>query len=252
MDNREKDNKSNKKGKKIDKEWSLEQTDILKKWGEAAACYRYMHNHAYLVFKRKNYNYSLPVIILSTITGTANFAQSSLPENIRSTAPAIIGGMNLIAGIIATVMQFLKISELMEGHRVASLQYGKLSRTIRLELSLPFNERSFDGSTMIDMCKAEYDKLIEQSPPLDDTIVKSFENQFNDEKTDFKLTKPEIMHIEPIELFTNEEHTNARMLKTELIEMQKSHTLRHRTIGKTPIDNEKRVDVDDLNEVIIK
>ena len=67
MESREKDNaKPVKKTKKIDREWSPEQTDILKKWGEAAACYRYMHNHAYLVFKRKNYNFSLPVIVLST------------------------------------------------------------------------------------------------------------------------------------------------------------------------------------------
>ena len=66
MESREKDNaKPVKKTKKIDREWSPEQTDILKKWGEAAACYRYMHNHAYLVFKRKNYNFSLPVIVWS-------------------------------------------------------------------------------------------------------------------------------------------------------------------------------------------
>lgn len=251
MESREKDNtKSIKKVKKIDREWSPEQTDVLKKWGEAAACYRYMHNHAYLVFKRKNYNFSLPVIVLSTITGTANFAQSSLPESARSTAPAVIGALNLFAGILATVMQFLKISELMEGHRVASLQYGKLSRTIRLELSLPFNERSYDGTTMIDMCKAEYDKLVEQSPPLEDTIIKSFEEQFD--KGDLKIFKPEIMHIEPIELFTNEEHTNARMLKAELIEMQKT-ALSHAMNIKKPILPVKTEGMDDdLNEIVIE
>ena len=64
----------------------------------------------------------------------------------RGAVPSIIGAMNLIAGIIATIMQFLKINELMEGFRVASLQYGKLSRTIRLELTLPLEERSQDLS----------------------------------------------------------------------------------------------------------
>ena len=73
------------------------------------------------------------------------------------------------------------------------------------------------------MCKAEYDKLIEQSPPLDDIIVKSFEKQFENKKEELQIFKPEIMHIEPIELFTNEEHTNALMLKAELNEMQKNH-----------------------------
>ncbi len=182
--------------------WSPQQEQILKTWGEASACYRYMHNHAFLIFKKQNMHFSLPVIILSTVTGTANFAQSSLPASIRGAAPAMIGGLNLIAGIIATVMQFLKISEMMEGNRVASLQYGKLSRTIRLELSLPIEERSCDGSTMIDTCRAEYDKLIEQSPPIPYFVIRAFEKQFPDDNGIFK---PEIMHIQPIDMFISED-----------------------------------------------
>lgn len=190
--------------------WSPQQEQILKTWGEASACYRYMHNHAYLIYKKQNMQFSLPVIVLSTITGTANFAQSSLPPSIRSAAPAMIGGLNLIAGIIATIMQFLKISEMMEGNRVASLQYGKLSRTIRLELTLPIEERSCDGSTMIDTCRAEYDKLIEQSPPIPYFVIQAFEKQFPDDNGIFK---PEIMHIQPIDMFISEDEMTNELKK---------------------------------------
>ena len=190
--------------------WSPQQEQILKTWGEASACYRYMHNHAFLIYKKQNMHFSLPVIILSTVTGTANFAQSSLPASIRGAAPAMIGGLNLIAGIIATVMQFLKISEMMEGNRVASLQYGKLSRTIRLELTLPLEERSCDGSTMIDTCRAEYDKLIEQSPPIPYFVIQSFEKQFPD---DSGIFKPEIMHIQPIDMFISEDEMGNELKK---------------------------------------
>lgn len=195
----DKEKKSRSKNKFM---WSPQQEQILKTWGEASACYRYMHNHAFLIYKKQNLHFSLPVIILSTVTGTANFAQSSLPASIRGAAPAMIGGLNLIAGIIATVMQFLKISEMMEGNRVASLQYGKLSRTIRLELTLPIEERSCDGSTMIDTCRAEYDKLIEQSPPIPYFVIQAFEKQFPDDNGIFK---PEIMHIQPIDMFISED-----------------------------------------------
>ena len=190
--------------------WSPQQEQILKTWGEASACYRYMHNHAFLIYKKQNMHFSLPVIILSTVTGTANFAQSSLPASIRGAAPAMIGGLNLIAGIIATVMQFLKISEMMEGNRVASLQYGKLSRTIRLELTLPIEERSCDGSTMIDTCRAEYDKLIEQSPPIPYFVIQAFEKQFPDDNGIFK---PEIMHIQPIDMFISEDEMGNELKK---------------------------------------
>ena len=190
--------------------WSPQQEQILKTWGEASACYRYMHNHAFLIYKKQNMQFSLPVIVLSTITGTANFAQSSLPTSIRGAAPALIGGLKLIAGIIATIMQFLKISEMMEGNRVASLQYGKLSRTIRLELTLPIEERSCDGSTMIDTCRAEYDKLIEQSPPIPYFVIQAFEKQFPDDNGIFK---PEIMHIPPIDMFISEDEMTNELKK---------------------------------------
>jgi len=203
----DKDKKARSKNKFM---WSPQQEQILKTWGEASACYRYMHNHAFLIYKKQNMHFSLPVIILSTVTGTANFAQSSLPTSIRGVAPAMIGGLNLIAGIIATVMQFLKISEMMEGNRVASLQYGKLSRTIRLELTLPLEERSCDGSTMIDTCRAEYDKLIEQSPPIPYFVIQAFEKQFPDDNGIFK---PEIMHIQPIDMFISEDEMSNELKK---------------------------------------
>jgi hypothetical protein len=43
--------------------WSPQQEQILKTWGEASACYRYMHNHAFLIYKKQNMHFSLPVII---------------------------------------------------------------------------------------------------------------------------------------------------------------------------------------------
>lgn len=207
------DNKMDKKKiksaeKKEPKIWHPQQERILKTWGEASACYRYMNNHAYLMYKKMSMRFTIPVIVLSTVTGTANFAQSSFPENMRSSVPAIIGFMNLVAGLIATIMQFLKVNELMEGHRVASLQYGKLSRTIRLELSLPVEERSQDGTTMIEACRAEYDRLIEQSPPIPYEIISAFESNFPD---DSKFFKPEIMHIHPIQTFISEEDMKAKL-----------------------------------------
>lgn len=177
------------------KVWFPEQEKILKTWGEASACYRYMNYKAFLLYKKASMRFTLPVIILSTITGTANFAQEQFPKGIRPMVPSIIGGMNLIAGLIATIMQFLKINELMESHRVASMQYGKLSRTIRLELTLPLSERSMDGRDMLELCRAEYDRLIEQSPSLPSEVLDQFDREFKDKK----IFKPEIMHVQPID-----------------------------------------------------
>ena len=177
------------------KKWHTQQEKVLQDWGEAAACYRYMNYQAFLMFQKLSMRFTLPVIVLSTITGTANFAQEQFPESIRSAVPAIIGGLNLIAGIIATIMQFLKINELMESHRSASQLYGKLSRRIRLELNLPLVNRSSDGSEMVHDCQQEMDRLIEQSPPIPKKILTAFDKEFPDDNI---FRKPEILHVHPI------------------------------------------------------
>jgi len=181
--------------KKLPKIWHPQQEKILKAWGEAAACYRYMHYQAYCSFKNLSMKFTIPLIIVSTVTGTANFAQETFPPTVQPFVPSAIGGLNLITAIATTIMQFLKINELMEGHRVASVQYGKISRTIRLELTLPLTERTLSGTNMIENMRTEYDRLIEQSPNVPKKMIDAFEREFPDDNAFFK---PEIMHIQPI------------------------------------------------------
>jgi hypothetical protein len=89
----------------------------------------------------------------------------------------------------------------MENHRVTSIQYGKLSRKIKLELTLPISERNNHGDNMVEMCRAEYDRLIEQSPPVPKVVIKQFESQFPDSNV---FHRPELSNIYPIVLFDNE------------------------------------------------
>jgi hypothetical protein len=179
----------------MEKMWNEYHENVLRQWGEASACYRYMHHRAFLKFKRLSLRFNLPVIVLSTITGTANFAQSTFPESMRASAPSIIGGLNLIAGLIATIMQFLKINELMENHRTAALGHGSLSRNIRLQLSLPREERKKEGLKFVEECKGEYDRLLEQSPAIPKQILLNFEKEY---PIDGVFTKPEILNVRAI------------------------------------------------------
>ena len=181
--------------------WHPQHEAILKGWGESCACYRYLHYKAYQKYKKSTMRYTLPIIIISTITGTANFAQDTFPETWRGYVPAAIGGLNLFGAILTTVSQFLKVNELMESHRVSSIHYGKLSRSIRLELNLPKYERTHDGANMVDICRTEYDRLIEQSPPVPGDVLRLFERKFNKQG----VTKPDITTISPIDPFNTQE-----------------------------------------------
>jgi len=177
--------------------WNDYHEVILKNWGEQSACYRYMHHRSFLMYRKLSLRFNLPVIILSTLTGTANFAQSTLPVSIQPMAPSIIGGLNLIAGLIATISTFLKIQELMENHRTAALAHGNLSRNIRLQLALPREERKKEGLKFVEDCKTTYDSLLEQSPPIPKHILLKFEREYPRESN---FTKPEILRVRAIPL----------------------------------------------------
>ena len=181
--------------------WHKQQEVVLKKWAETASSYRYLHDRSFQKYTSQNMWFAIPVIILSTITGTANFAQASFPDSAKDIAPAIIGSLNLAAGLITTIAQFLRVSELLEGHRVASVAYGKFSRNITVELSLPIEERTIGGTEFLNNCRSELDKLIEQSPNIPMNILKKFEKKFKDKE----FMRPDILEISSVEIYVPDE-----------------------------------------------
>ena len=192
--------------------WYKQQELILKKWGEIGSSYRYLHDRSYIKYNEKNMRFALPVIVISTITGTANFAQGTFPESAQPYVPLFIGLFNLSAGLITTIAQFLRVSELLEGHRAASIAYSKFSRNIAVELSLPIKERTCSGREFINSCRAELDRLIEQSPNIPMDIVKQFAAKFND-KT---FIKPDILDIRAVEIYEDKEDAEAVARKAQI------------------------------------
>jgi hypothetical protein len=143
--------------------------------------------------------FTIPVIVMSTLTGTANFAQEKLPDKYKFYAPVIIGCINIIAGIITTVQQFLHISELNEAHRVSMISWDKFYRRIKIELSKNPNERQPITEFFLTTSE-EYDRLMESSPIIDTRIIALFKSTFDgtfttsDVKEMFKeLAKPEVL-----------------------------------------------------------
>ena len=117
-----KKNEEEKKLKELHSKWTKEQEFLLAEWAEKASCYRWLHGRAEKKYRRSNYAFTIPVIIMSTLTGTANFAMDSfVPEEHKKTAMAAVGGVNIFAGIISTLQNFLRYAELMESHRSISV-----------------------------------------------------------------------------------------------------------------------------------
>lgn len=186
--------------------WNTEHEEILIDWADKALCYKWLHSKNYDRYNKFNILFTIPVIIMSTLTGTANFAQDKVPVDLRSYYSMIIGGVNILAGIITTIQNFLKISELNEAHRVSAISWDKFYRKIKVELSKSPTERQ-SVYIYLKNCTEEYDRLMETSPNIDKKIIIKFKDTFqgkilkdkngndilNDRQKSFKeLSKPEI------------------------------------------------------------
>jgi len=181
-------------GNTFNAEWTLEHEQILVEWADKAMCYRWLHSRSNAMYSSLNAWYTIPVIVISTLTGTANFAQERVPIQYQNIFVMIVGGFNLLAGIITTIQQFLKITQLNEAHRVSSIAWDKFYRNIKIELAKHPDER-MNVTQMIKICKEEFDRLMETSPNIPDKIIKSFKTEFKhiDNNSELpKIIKPEI------------------------------------------------------------
>lgn len=181
-----------KKEKRPNNGWSNEQEDLMAKWADIASCYRWMHDRAEKSFYKKNLSITIPVIILSTLTGTANFGMGSIfgsDQQGQQFASFAIGGVSIIAGVLSTLGNFLRYAQLNEAHRVCGISWGKFQRQLAVELSLHPNDRQ-DSMDFIKVSRTELDRLIEQSPVIPDSIIAEFQEIFGDNEA---LEKPEIV-----------------------------------------------------------
>ena len=160
-------------------DWSPEIEDLLSEWGEVALCYQYLHSFSQRKYKHKYHHFQIPIIVLSTLTGTANFAtESYVPEDFKQGFSAGVGSLNLFCGILGTLLSFLRYSEIYEGHRISALAWAKLSRTIEIELSLQHTKRK-SCRDFLKVMRAEYDNLMESSPSIDLDVIQMFNKKFD-------------------------------------------------------------------------
>ena len=169
--------------------WNIDDDRILKEWVDKSACFKWLHEKSYKVYKRQYLRLMIPVIIISTLTGAANFALQRIPDPVyQGYASLVVGAFNIIAAIISTIAQFLKTAELKEGHNIATRSWDKFNRSIKLELQKDPNERT-NKRDLFTYSMKEYDRLVELSPDIPTKVITEFRSVY---KNSIDLIKPEI------------------------------------------------------------
>jgi uncharacterized membrane protein YhaH (DUF805 family) len=168
-----------------DYSWKKEQEQILKKWADKSLCFKMMHERSYKKYWCLNAWFNIPVIIISTITGTGNFASGSFGSG-SGYITFIIGGFNLFAGILATIATYTGVAQKLEAHRFSSVAWDKFSRKLQIELSKSRTDR-VKAKDFIKQSAEEYDRLIEMSPILPNDIIRWFSNMIETGEFDEEL-----------------------------------------------------------------
>ena len=144
---------------------------LIKKWGETTKNYHWLHEQSFFYYKKLNHSIMIPIIIFTTLSGTINILLPTIDSNydkINIYIQILSGCLSMIAAILTTIYNFLKIPEIQEKHFNNSFLFDKISRMIDMELIL-INTNKKTYSTLeefMKVLKTEIDRLMELSPPI--------------------------------------------------------------------------------------
>ena len=127
---------------------------------------------------------------MSTLVGSATIGLPSLvSDSVASKwVTTGLGVLTLSTGILTSINQYMKSSQMSEANRAAMVSYGKLHRVVSTELALRRDQR-IDAQAFLKTVRTELDRLQDTSPAILDSVVKIFRVEFKDNA---ELEKPEI------------------------------------------------------------
>jgi len=151
-------------------EWDQSHEQLCSAIAEESQVNSYLHRKAFEHFAHKSMLFQFPIIILSVLSGSANFISSSFPD-IQKHIVLGVGGLSIGISIISSIAQFLKLSESAESNRISYMAWEKLCSRLTIQLRMKRVDRS-DPVEFITGVETDYLRLLEMSPDLPVKICK--------------------------------------------------------------------------------
>ena len=219
--------------------WSSQFENLIASEAERARGLAWIHMRAEQKFSFKNNIIAIPVIVLSTLAGTASVGSSSLfPEDSQKMGSIGIGLVSIGVGILNTISSYFSFSRKAEAHRIAYLAYSKLFSEIAVELSLPRHER-IDPDKILSELRNNMSRLAETTPTPPQDILDLFNKHFKDE--DKTISRPfETNGLYKIKIYSEETATpknialtveDVRPSRQEGSQERRSHASIRRTVS---------------------
>ena len=203
----------------IEIEWSTQLEDILAKEGERCSGLAWLHTRAEILTSRYNAYVQVPVIILSTLAGTASVGSSTLFNGDTKSASIAIGLVSIGVGVLNTLGGFFAFAKRSEAHRIAHLSYSKIASKISIELSLPRSER-IKAESLLTYVRETMERLAETTPICPLSIIQQFNEKYKGEK---EIALPtEVNGIHKIIIYRKEIHLQTPQISPSISEVKLS------------------------------
>lgn len=181
--------------------WSQPLEELVASEGEKCRGLAWINQKAETYYAHRANAIAIPVIVLSTLAGTASVGSSSLFQGDTQISSVVIGLVSIGVGILNTISSYFSWARKAEAHRIAYLQYSKLFSIIRVEMSLPRAERQ-EAEQLLKQIRDGMERLAETTPSPPPSILEEFNRHFKDE--DKTISRPvEVNGLQKVFIFRN-------------------------------------------------
>jgi hypothetical protein len=179
-------------------EWNSQLEKVISDEGEKCLSYAWLHDRSQKKYNFLDTSITTPVVILSTLAGASSIGSESLFKGFEQ-APVIIGVVSIFVGILQTLNSYFGWGKRSENHRISTIQFSKIYNFIKIELSLPRNQR-LKPEDFLKLVKEGLERLREVSPQIPDGIIAEYKKNFS---SYVDVAKPEICNgLDHIEVYS--------------------------------------------------
>jgi len=191
--------------------------NILIMLANTGQCYAKLAYKSHKEYDQLQSGLTIPVIFLSTIIGTASF--TGLSKQYYFYSSIIIGFINILIGILTTILRYFKISEYSEMYRVSHIAWDAFVRDILLVMPNIKDEDSF--KIYFNKKLSDYSTLMDNTPIFPIRIINKFKKYTK--QIDNEYFKPSQINKEiiSIEMYIDKFKDKHKQLIPEISEQPK-------------------------------
>jgi hypothetical protein len=178
--------------------WNERLEEYFVEQGEQAHGLSLLHKQAEALYSYRKTFIEIPVIVISSVTGFLSVGSTSMFAGQEMASSISLGILSLLVSVFQTVGTYFGWARRAEGHRLSSIQYARLHRFLKIEMSLPRDQRQTPGE-LLKYVRDATDRLQEISPLVPQLVIASYKSAYG-KITDISHP-PETNGLEKIEVF---------------------------------------------------